>query len=306
MTPAATDDAQFPRITIVTPSLNQGEYLGRCIESVAQQNYPNLEHFVIDGGSTDGTLAVIRAHEGSIDFWLSAPDGGQSDAINKGLRRASGELVAWLNADDYYLPGAIEHVARAYRDNLSAPFFFGDGLRVSATEEVIGNFFPEGRQHFDRYALLLGMNYILQPATFINRSALEEAGYLDTTLHYGMDSDLWMRLSGLGDPVPVRAVLAATREHETTKTASGSFKRIEELRQISMRYSGLSITPGVLCYFLDTLDRYARERGDVFPAHYLTDLVAFWEKTALLLERVNAGPDGFPRAREPEGRLPRP
>lgn len=292
-----TDDTHFPRVTVITPSLNQGAYLAQCIQSVADQNYPNLEHFVIDGGSTDATLSVIRDHAALIAYWVSEPDRGQSNAINKGLRRASGELVAWLNADDYYLPGSIEQVVGAYQANLFAPFYFGDGLRVSASAQVMGKFFPPGQLRFDRKALLMGLNYILQPATFINRSALEESGYLDEGLHYGMDSDLWMRLSALGDPCPIQAVLAATREYPSTKTASGSFKRVEELRQISLRHTGLSMTPGVLCYMLDTLSRHAREHEDIFPADYLAEIASFWSKTAKLLERQGATTDGFPLPR---------
>ena len=285
----------LPRITVITPSLNQGPFLRQCIGSIIVQGYPNLEYIVIDGGSTDESLSVIREHASSIACWVSEKDSGQSEAINKGLHRASGELVAWLNADDYYLPGALNRIAEAYRKNPQAPFYFGDGVRVDESGREIGRFCPADRVMFDREALLLGLNYILQPATFINRKSLEKAGPLDTGLHYGMDTDLWMRLSALGEPCPIQAVLAATREYAATKTASGLFGRIEELRQIALRHSGAQMTPGVLCYFLDTLNRYAKEREDVFPPHFLTDLVAFWEKTARLLERYRAGGDGFPR-----------
>lgn len=199
-----------------------------------------------------------------------------------------------MNTDDYYLPGAFDSVVDAYRADPSAPFYFGDGLRVDETGSVIANFFPAGTLAFDRQALVMGLNYILQPSTFINRRALEQVGYLDTGLHYGLDSDLWMRLSGLGVPRVVPSVLAATREYATTKTASGSFGRIEELRKISMKHSGLPITPGVLCYFLDTLHRFVQKQGDSFPAGYLSDIELFWQKTAALLERYNARSDGFP------------
>ena len=191
------------------------------VSSLAAQS--KFEILIIDGGSTDETLSVIREYESSISYWVSESDSGQSDAINKGFLRSSGEIVAWLNADDYYLPGAFDSVVDAYRADPSAPFYFGDGLRVDETGAVIANFFPAGTLAFDRQALVMGLNYILQPSTFINRRALEQVGYLDTGLHYGLDSDLWMRLSGLGVPRVVPSVLAATREYATTKTASGSF-----------------------------------------------------------------------------------
>lgn len=288
-----------PRITVITPSLNQGRYLGECIASIVAQGYPNLEYFVIDGGSKDESLSVIEQNAGHIDYWVSEPDKGQSDAINKGLRRSSGELVCWLNADDYFLPSAIETMANAYRENLFAPFYFGDGVRVDDTGQVLGNFFPAGQHVFDRKALLMGLNYVLQPAAFINRAALEAVGYLDAQLQFGMDSDLWMRLSALGEPHPVPAVIAASREYSSTKTASGSFKRIEELRQISMRHTGLPMTPGVLLYFLDTFYRFAKESDGVFPPDYLTDITAFWAKSSSLLEHFNATPNGFPHHTKP-------
>ena len=295
-----SQDKQLPRISVITPSLNQGCYLRQCIESVLSQGYPDLEFLVIDGGSTDESLSVIREYESKINYWVSEPDGGQSDAINKGFRRASGELVTWLNADDYYLAGAFDQVVDAYQADRSAPFYFGDGIRVNEAGSVISKFFPSSRLVFDRQALVMGLNYILQPSSFINRRALEQVGYLDTGLHYGMDSDLWMRLSVVGTPRAVSAVLSATREYATTKTASGSFARVEELRQISMKHSGLPITPGVVCYLLDTLHRFAQQHECIFPKSYLADLLRFWQKTAELLERFNAGPDGFPRKSKSE------
>ena len=284
----------LPKISVITPSLNQGRFLRQCIESVLSQCYPNLEFLIIDGGSTDETLSVIKEFESKISYWVSEQDGGQSDAINKGLRRASGELVVWLNADDYYLPGAFDRVVDVYRADPSAPFYFGDGLRVNEKGVVISKFFPTEKLFFDRQALVMGLNYILQPSTFINRRSLEQVGFLDTGLRYGMDSDLWMRLSGIGTPRAVALILSATREYVTTKTAAGSFARVEELRKISMRHSGLPMTPGVLCYLLDTLYRFAQQNDNVFPAHFLTDIVAFWKKTQNLLKRFKAGPDGFP------------
>lgn len=284
-----------PKISIVTPSLNQGRFLRQCIESIIAQNYINLELIIIDGGSTDESLAIIKEYENQISYWVSEPDRGQSDAINKGFQRASGDVVAWLNADDYYLPGALQQVSQAFCQNRQAPFFFGDGLRVDETGSVISNFFPSGSLAFDRQALVMGLNYILQPSAFINRRSLERVGHLDIALHYGMDSDLWMRLSSIGTPCTIPAALSASREYATTKTASGSFQRIEELRQISMKHSGLDMTPGVLCYLLDSLYRFAQQHDKVFPVSYLTDVSTFWQKTAQLLALVNAGTDGFPK-----------
>ena len=206
----------------------------------------------------------------------------------------AGDFIVVFVIDDY-LDGVFERVIDVYKDDPTAPFYFGDGLRVDEGGAVIKNFFPPGTTTFDRQALVLGLNYILQPSAFINRRSLEQAGYLDVQLHYGMDSDLWMRLSNIGMPRVVSAALSATREYAMTKTAEGSFERVEELRKISMKHSGLPITPGVLCYLFDVLHRTAQQHEDVFPPFYLTDVVQLWEKTQKLFDIFNARPDGFPR-----------
>ncbi|MBE9111568.1 glycosyltransferase [Nodosilinea sp. LEGE 07298] len=284
-----------PKISIIVPSLNQGEYLRQCIESILSQQYSDLELIIIDGNSTDQSVEIIREYAEHISTWVSEHDLGQSDAINKGFKQATGDIVAWLNADDFYLPKSFQRIKDAYQANPSSPFYFGDGLRVDKSGEAISRFFPTEKVLFDRQALVMGLNYILQPSTFINRKALEKVGYLDINLHYGMDSDLWMRLSSIGVPQAVQSPLAASREYETTKTATGSFARVEELRNISMKYSGLPITPGVICYFLDTLYRVVQENHSIFPKAYSKDIVFFWKKTQSLLSLFDARPDGFPQ-----------
>src|SRR5262245_9832375 len=119
----------YPRISIVTPSFNQACFLEQCLLSVLDQRYPDLEFLVLDGGSTDGSVEIIRRYENRLTHWVSEPDGGQSAAINRGFCRATGDVVAWLNSDDYYLPGALERIADAYRKSPDASFYFGDGWR---------------------------------------------------------------------------------------------------------------------------------------------------------------------------------
>ena len=292
MTVAA--EKYWPKISIITPSFNQGIYLDDCIQSILGQDYPNLEYFIIDGGSKDQSIRIIKKYEEQLSGWVSEPDQGQSDAINKGIKSASGDLIAWLNADDYYLPGALQTIAATYLQHPEAPFFFGDGLRVDEKKSQSRQFFQTGIVSFDRTALIFGLNYILQPATFIRRASLEKIGYLDVNLHYAMDTDLWLRLSLEAEPVPVQAVLAVSREHGSTKTATGSFKRLEELRQVAEKHSDTPVTPGYLCYFLDTLERYMREHDDVYPPAYREKLLEFWSLTGNLLAQYNARPDGFP------------
>lgn len=284
----------LPVISVVTPSYNQARFLEQCIDSVLGQDYPELEFSIIDGGSTDGSVEIIRRHADRLSFWVSEPDCGQGDAINKGFARARGELVAWLNADDCYLPGCLLAVAEAHRRDPKASFYFGDGFRVSEDGAARSAFFPHGPRPYDEAAMIFGMNYILQPATFMRRECLAQAGHLDADLHFGLDTDLWIRLARVAPPAPLAAHLAVIREYGATKTSSGSFERVEELRRIAERYAGVSMTPGVLCYFLDTLDRLTAERGDVFPPRFRSQVHEFWAAASRLLPAYGAGRDGFP------------
>jgi glycosyltransferase involved in cell wall biosynthesis len=286
--------SRWPRISVVTPTYNGAELLEDCILSVLDQGYPNFECIVVDGGSTDGTVEILRRYENRIAYWVSEPDGGQADALNKGLRRATGELVSWLNADDFFYSDALVSAAEAYLTDPAAPFYFGNGYRVDRDGHQLAEFFPDGQVHFRRDALVFGLNCVLQPATFIRRGALEQVGFLDDILHYGFDSDLWIRLSALGRPRPIKKHLAASREYGETKTSTGSFPRAEELRQIAERHAGVAATPGSILYYLDTLHRLASSHPDVFPPEYLATIKAFWSSTAQLLERYGARPDGFP------------
>jgi glycosyltransferase involved in cell wall biosynthesis len=283
-----------PKISIVTPSLNQGRFLEQCLQSVLAQDYPNLELILIDGGSTDQTSEIIKKYQQYFTYWVSEPDKGQSDAINKGFRMASGELAAWLNADDYYLDNCLKNVAIAFQQHPDASFIFGDGVRVDEHGQQKSAFWQGQQPVFDRTALVYGLNYILQPASFINMRHLKEINFLDPALHYGMDTDLWIRLSEIAEPFAISAVLAASREYSETKTSSGSFARIEELRRITEKYSNLPVTPGVLCYFLDTLHHLVEARPDIFPESYRRDLLEFWEKSGALLSQFHAQPNGFP------------
>jgi glycosyltransferase involved in cell wall biosynthesis len=283
-----------PSISIVTPCLNMGRFLDQCISSVLDQSYPGLEFLVIDGGSSDKTLDVVRRHSDRIAYWVTEPDRGQTHAINKGLERAHGDVVAWLNADDYFLPGAFNAVASAYAANPDAPFYFGDGVRVDEQGRFKAPFFPGGAVRFSHAALLNGLNYILQPAAFINRRHLEVVGLLDETLHYGMDSDLWMRLIARGRPATIQRQLAASREYDSTKTSTGSFDRIEELRRIARRYTGQEMTPGVLCYLFDEMLKYANATPQMFSARFSKSLVQLWAATSREFHRFGARPDGFP------------
>lgn len=287
-------EKNLPKISVVTPSFNQGQFLEKCIKSVIKQDYPDFEYIIIDGGSTDNSLDIIAEYKQYLAHSVSEPDNGQSSAINKGFKKAKGELVAWLNADDYYLPGAFRKVAEAYGRNPEASFYFGNGLRVDSKGMKKSRFFESETVNFNRDALLYCLNYILQPATFINASYLKKFDFLDEDLDYGMDTDLWLRLSREQMPVFVPETLAASREYGDTKTSTGSFERIEELRQIAERHTGQPMTPGILLYFLDTLRRFIVQEESPFPQRFNLEVDLFSRQVSHLMRDFDINCIGFP------------
>jgi len=289
----------LPKISIVTPSFNQGRFLDECIHSVLDQNYPNLEYLIVDGGSTDESVGVIGKYKDRLTWSVSEKDAGQADAINKGFRRCTGHLVAWINADDFYLPGALKLAAEAYRANPGASFFFGRCLRVDEASVRKGEYVEAPQLLFNREAMIYGLNYIAQPATFINRQRLETAGYLNPALSWGLDSELWLKLSSLAPAIAIPELLAASREHGQTKTSNGSFARIEELRQIAAQYSGVEMTPGAMCYFLDTFYKVVMQHPDAYPPEYHGEVTRFWAATSALLAQWGANSSGTPTQAAP-------
>lgn len=288
----------LPKITVVTPSFNQGVFLEECIRSVLEQNYPNLEYFIFDGGSTDSSIKVIKKYESKIDYWVSQKDNGQSDAINKGFRKASGDIVAWLNSDDFYTPDSLITIANAWLKNPEAPFYYGNGMRTDENGKQKNLFFGDYVVPFNRHSMAFGLNYILQPATFMNAKCIREVGFLDESLNYAMDTDLWLKLSKLGTPQPVQHVLAASREYGETKTSTGAIKRIEEIRALNERHTGSAFTIGTMLYLIDTLTRCVDD-------NIREGLIGLWGHLSRQMQNdLNVNECGFPMAGKPVPPLP--
>ena len=287
-----------PVISIVVPSYNQGEFIGECLESIFSQRGADYEVLLLDGGSTDQTLAVVEPYRSRFAHFFSERDAGQSDAINKGLRLARGDLLTWLNSDDLYLPDALRHMAEAWRERPGAPFYMGIGYRTDRAARTRTDFYPPNFA-YQREALVWGMNYILQPASFFTREALAAiGGGVDTTLHYAMDSDLWLRLAALGDPCWVPHPVALSREYTGTKTSLGAWKRLDEIQRVAARHAqNAQITPGVLAEMM----RFLQEEIDANPesrAHLPPEtrrrVLDLWACAAGGLRQMCGRDDGFP------------
>jgi len=202
-----------PLVSIITPSFNQAAYLEETIKSVLAQDYSHLEYILVDGGSTDGSMDVIRQYTGRLAWWVSEKDSGQAEAINKGLARATGEIIAWLNSDDTYLPGAVSAAVRAFQDHPDAVLVYGNMLAVDENGETT-NLLQYKQLNLED---LLCFQIIGQPAVFFRRDALERAGHLDPTYHFLLDHHLWLRIALQGHILHVDETWAAARYHTEAK-----------------------------------------------------------------------------------------
>jgi glycosyltransferase involved in cell wall biosynthesis len=210
------DRCQWPRVTIVTPSYNQGEFLEETVRSVLLQGYPDLEFIVIDGGSTDNSVEIIRKYEKWLTYWVSEKDHGQAHAINKGLEHASGEICAYLNSDDVYLPNALHNIVAFFDKDSEATVAYGDCQIIDESSRLIDLWLaPE----FDPIELLFRC-YIPQPATFWRQSA-ELVGNFNQEMHFAFDYEMWLRMAAARQEFShLPLLLAQHRKAEGTKTVS--------------------------------------------------------------------------------------
>ncbi len=260
----------FPKISVITPSFNQGHLIEQTIVSVLEQEYDDLEYIVVDGGSTDGTLDVLKRYEHRLR-WLSERDRGQSDAINKGMQMATGDVIAFLNSDDLYEPGALFRIGSFFHDHPEVQWatgrcriIDGDGREIRRAVTAFKNFLLG---HFS-YRLLLVTNPISQPATFWRRSILEAFGGFDLDDHLVMDYEYWLRIGARYRPAIISEYLASFRIHETSKM-SGYYARRQWLELLVARRYSRSMLLNALHYvnyagivgtyrFLDLLSRCRR------------------------------------------------
>jgi len=212
-----TEDKDLPRVTIVTPSFNQGKYLEATILSVLNQDYPNIEYIVIDGGSTDGSVDVIKRYQNRLAYSISEPDRGQSHAINKGFEHATGDIFNWLNSDDLLMPSAVKIAVHYLMKKTDVGMVYGDRIII----DIKGNFLDLIQSpSFNPKAMLYNLR-IPQETVFFRRRFWDELKGVDEALNYCMDYDLWIRLNKVTRIYHIPFVLGAYRTHPSAKSTKG-------------------------------------------------------------------------------------
>jgi glycosyltransferase involved in cell wall biosynthesis len=233
-------------ISIITPSFNSGKYIRQTIQSVLDQEGIRLEYIVVDGGSTDETLDIIRSFGDRLRY-ISESDQGQSDAITKGIRMSKGKIIAWLNADDYYAPGTLEFATKYFSENPDVMLMYGDADIVNENGEFIGRY-PTESFVFDRLA---SKCFICQPVAFWRRELWEAIGPLDTSLHYAIDLDFWIRAGKALEKhsgwrfAYVTQVLAYSRLHTLAKTMAHHKEFLDEIAGVVKKYFGYVAFPWI-------------------------------------------------------------
>jgi len=223
----------WPRISVVTPSFRQAQFLETTILSVLGQCYPNLEYIIMDGGSDDGSVAIIERYTSQLAYWQSTRDKGQADAINQGFARATGEILCWLNSDDFFLPGTLRNIGRKLGALSGKPaLLFGSCMyfrEADGSARIL-----RARRHEPE--ILRETDYIYQPSSFWTRTLWERNGSLDTDLHFGFDWDWYIRATAHCDFIVHEGILSAYRRHAAHKSGSGGETRRNEILRVVRRH----------------------------------------------------------------------
>jgi glycosyltransferase involved in cell wall biosynthesis len=226
-------NASYPKISIITPSYNQAAFLERTILSVLNQNYPNLEYIIIDGGSSDGSVNIIKKYKKYLSFWSSEPDKGQSHAINKGFKKATGEWIGFQNSDDIFLPGAIKALAEAIIANKDAEIVYGHLLRIDENDNI-----KDIQIHVSSPLWMqLAQMHIQNQGAIWRRSLLDKYGYLDENMHFCFDNEYFARLLRGGVKYKiVDRYIGAFRSQPEAKSSTIKEASEKDTREVLKRY----------------------------------------------------------------------
>lgn len=224
------------KVSIITPSYNQGKYIKRTIESVLSQNIDDLEYIVMDGGSTDETVDILKSYGEKI-IWKSEKDKGQTDAVNKGISMASGEIIGWLNSDDIYYPGAVDAVLQVFYEHPEINVVYGNANHIREDDSFLEEYYTEDFN----YERLKEVCFICQPSLFFRKKIVEKYGYLDDKLQYCMDYDYWLRLGKGENFFRLPVLIAGSRLYDDNKTLGARRKVHEEM--LKMLKKNLKVIP---------------------------------------------------------------
>jgi glycosyltransferase involved in cell wall biosynthesis len=250
-------------VSIITPSYNQAAYLEQTIQSVLGQDYPRIEYIVIDGGSTDSSVEIIKKYQDRLAYWVSETDSGQAEAINKGFARAKGDVIGWINSDDYYMLNTVSVAVRCFEQNPDVVMVYGDMLAVDGNGQTINVL------RYKQLSLqdLLCFQIIGQSSVFFRRSTLEKTGLLEFTFHFMLDHHLWIRLAGQGKILHVPQIWSAARYHSQAKNRA----RAAEFGREAFRVLDWAKNQPDLAEAISSVERRALASAHRFNARYLLD-----------------------------------
>lgn len=277
-------------VSIITPSYNQAKYLEQAIQSVLTQDYSNIEYILIDGGSNDGSVDIIKKYQDKFVYWVSEKDLGQADAINKGFAKANGEIIAWLNSDDYYLPETITTAVKVFEENPQVVLVYGNMLAVDENGKTFNTL------NYKQLSLedLICFQIIGQPAVFFRNSVLQKTNGLNLNFHFLLDHLFWIQLAQHGKILHVNQTWSAARYHEEAKNRA----KAAEFGQEAFRILSLVEQDKKLSTTFDKLKNRAIASAHRVDARYLLDgglptqalhawFKSFWIHPPTALARMN-------------------
>ncbi len=240
-----------PPVSILTPSFNQARYLEATIQSVLSQDYPRIEYLIVDGGSTDSSVDIIKKYSDRLAWWVSEKDRGQTDAINKGFARATGDILAWINSDDTYEPGAVSAAVKYLLEHPEAGMVYADCNYINEDGRAIGRF-PAAQTDLPR--LRRGYVHIPQQTMFFRADLWKQVGPLDPSFYFAMDYDLWTRIAARSELKYLAGqVWANFRIHTSGKTIAADDRCWPEMLRVHYRDGGSFFAPIVAKYYIRKL-----------------------------------------------------